>query len=114
MSPEPVYLNNAAAVAAVEESLSESERVRQALIAEGLETPMFDNGLNPQEKYDRIRDMMTQATAYKASITQKYRASGSRNIFWHIIAKSLCASTFFMSNGSLSCIRYHETLAFVL
>lgn len=59
MSPEPVYLNNAA-VAVAEETLSEAERVRQALIAEGLETPMIDNGLSPQQKYDGIRDLMTQ------------------------------------------------------
>ncbi len=59
MSPEPVYLNNAAAVAA-EETLTEAERVRQALIAEGLETPMIDNGLSPQQKYDAIREQMTQ------------------------------------------------------
>jgi GTP cyclohydrolase I len=59
MSPEPVYLNNAAA-AIEEETLSEAERVRQALVAEGLETPMVDNGLSPQQKYDGIRDLMTQ------------------------------------------------------
>ncbi len=58
MSPEPVYLNNAAA-AVEEQPLSEAERVRQALIAEGLETPMIDNGLSPQEKYDAIREQMT-------------------------------------------------------
>ena len=58
MSPEPVYLNNAAAVVA-EPKPSEGELVRQALIAEGLETPMIDNGLSPQEKYDAIREQMT-------------------------------------------------------
>ncbi len=59
MSPEPVYLNNALATES-EESLSEAERVRQALIAEGLETPMVENGLSGQQKYDNIRGLMTQ------------------------------------------------------
>ena len=32
--------------------------VRDTLIRQGLETPMRDNGLSPEEKYDRIRDLM--------------------------------------------------------
>lgn len=59
MSPEPVYLNKAHATVD-EDSLSEAERVRQALIAEGLETPMLENGLSSQEKYDNIRGLMTE------------------------------------------------------
>ncbi|MEE4279889.1 MAG: GTP cyclohydrolase I FolE [Halieaceae bacterium] len=34
----------------------EAERVRAALIRGGLETPMVDNGLDRNEKYERIRD----------------------------------------------------------
>lgn len=37
----------------------EAIRVRDALIANGLETPMQDNGLTPQQKYERIRHLMT-------------------------------------------------------
>ncbi len=59
MSPEPVYLNNAHATVS-EEVLSEAERVRLALIAEGLETPMVENGLSAEQKYDNIRGLMTQ------------------------------------------------------
>ena len=33
--------------------------VRNALLQQGLETPMIDNGLSPQQKYDRIRELMT-------------------------------------------------------
>ena len=58
MSPvDPVYLNSAIAV---ENTVSEAERVRQALIAEGLETPMIENGLSAEEKYDNIRGLMTE------------------------------------------------------
>jgi len=34
----------------------EAERVREALINRGLETPMRENGLSRDEKYERIRD----------------------------------------------------------
>ncbi len=37
----------------------EAMRVRDALLAQGLETPMQDNGLSPQQKYERIRHLMT-------------------------------------------------------
>ena len=35
---------------------AEAQRVREALIARGLETPMVDNGLNSRQKYERIRE----------------------------------------------------------
>ena len=38
----------------------EARMVRDALIEHGLETPMLDNGLSEQQKYDRIRRLMTQ------------------------------------------------------
>lgn len=42
-----------------DEGLSpEALLVRDTLIRQGLETPMRDNGLSPEEKYDRIRDLM--------------------------------------------------------
>lgn len=34
----------------------EAARVRAALIKRGLETPLIENGLNRQQKYERIRD----------------------------------------------------------
>lgn len=37
----------------------EAIRVRDALLINGLETPMQDNGLTPQQKYERIKHLMT-------------------------------------------------------
>lgn len=34
--------------------------VRDTLVRHGLETPMFDTGLSPEQKYHRIRGLMTQ------------------------------------------------------
>jgi GTP cyclohydrolase I len=39
---------------------AEAELVRSALIARGLETPMLDNGLSSQQKYERIKDLMSE------------------------------------------------------
>lgn len=36
----------------------EASLVRDTLIARGLETPMLDNGLNSEQKYERIRALM--------------------------------------------------------
>lgn len=38
----------------------EALRVRAALLAHGLETPMQDNGLSAQQKYERIKGLMTE------------------------------------------------------
>ncbi|MCG7899889.1 MAG: GTP cyclohydrolase I FolE [Candidatus Thiodiazotropha weberae] len=38
----------------------EAALVRDALIEHGLETPMFDNGMSQDQKYDRIRDLMSE------------------------------------------------------
>ena len=38
----------------------EARMVRDALIEHGLETPMLDNGLSERQKYERIRQLMTQ------------------------------------------------------
>ena len=38
---------------------AEAALVRDTLIARGLETPMIENGLTGDQKYDRIRDLMT-------------------------------------------------------
>ena len=37
---------------------AEAILVRNALIAQGLETPMIETGLSPEQKYDRIRGLM--------------------------------------------------------
>jgi len=57
MSVEPFYLTNL--THADNDGLStEAILVRDALIARGLETPMIETGLSPEQKYDRIRDLM--------------------------------------------------------
>ena len=38
---------------------AEAALVRDALVEQGLETPMIDNGLGPRQKYERIRELMT-------------------------------------------------------
>mgnify|MGYP000193376469 CR=1 FL=1 len=43
-----------------DELTPEARMVRDALIEHGLETPMLDNGLSESQKYDRIRQLMTQ------------------------------------------------------
>lgn len=58
MSVEPFYLTNL--TEANNDGLStEAILVRDALIARGLETPMIETGLSPEQKYDRIRDLMS-------------------------------------------------------
>jgi GTP cyclohydrolase I len=37
----------------------EAQRVRDALLARGLETPLVENGLTSRQKYERIRDSFT-------------------------------------------------------
>ncbi len=59
MSPNPVYLRNQPIPETV--SLSpEAILVRDALIERGLETPMIDNGLNADQKYQRIKGLMAE------------------------------------------------------
>ncbi|MEZ5536453.1 MAG: GTP cyclohydrolase I FolE [Thiolinea sp.] len=41
----------------------EAELVRSALLEKGLETPMLDNGLSSQQKYDRIKDLMSEVVS---------------------------------------------------
>ncbi|MES9991292.1 MAG: GTP cyclohydrolase I FolE [Candidatus Thiodiazotropha sp.] len=38
---------------------AEAELVRNALLENGLETPMIENGLNHEQKYERIKSLMT-------------------------------------------------------
>ena len=38
----------------------EAALVRDTLVAQGLETPMIENGLNSEQKYERIKGLMTE------------------------------------------------------
>jgi GTP cyclohydrolase IA len=59
MSSKPVYLKTQQA--SPESQISdEAILVRDALIAQGLETPMLDNGLTPDQKYSRVKDLFTE------------------------------------------------------
>ncbi|MGD8347091.1 MAG: GTP cyclohydrolase I FolE [Lysobacterales bacterium] len=59
MSANPLYLTGRPVT--LDEALSpEAILVRDTLIEHGLETPMIDNGLTADQKYDRIRNLMAQ------------------------------------------------------
>lgn len=59
MSPNPVYLPKTAMFQ--EDQLShEAIMVRNALILQGLETPMIETGLGAEEKYDLISSLMSE------------------------------------------------------
>ncbi|MBT8118113.1 MAG: GTP cyclohydrolase I FolE [Gammaproteobacteria bacterium] len=61
MNPNPVYLNKTQPEPA---ALSEDAiLVRNTLIQQGLETPMIDTGLNPEEKYQRIKELMSDVVS---------------------------------------------------
>lgn len=45
-----------------EDMSPEAQAVRQALVECGLETPLVDNGLTRQQKYERIRDSFKEIT----------------------------------------------------
>lgn len=61
MNPNPVYLNKAQPEPSV---LSEDAiLVRNTLIQHGLETPMIDTGLNAEQKYHRIKELMSDVVA---------------------------------------------------
>ena len=59
MSINPVYLNRPAPQ---QQPLLSPEAilVRNTLIEAGLETPMIETGLSEQQKYERIKDLMTE------------------------------------------------------
>ena len=62
MSANPIYLSKKAP-REFEELSPEAVLVRDTLIERGLETPMIDNGLSPQQKYERIRDLMADVVS---------------------------------------------------
>jgi GTP cyclohydrolase I len=57
MSPNPVYLKKNTDLEPAALS-PEAILVRNTLIEHGLETPMIDTGLSPEQKYQRIRGLM--------------------------------------------------------
>lgn len=57
MKPSPVYLAESSEISA------EAIAVRNKLVESGLETPMIDNGLSSQQKYERIRKLMTDVVS---------------------------------------------------
>jgi GTP cyclohydrolase I len=58
MSINPIYLKPNT-VPQTGELSPEAVLVRDALIEHGLETPMIETGLSEQQKYERIRELMT-------------------------------------------------------
>ncbi|MGB5396895.1 MAG: GTP cyclohydrolase I FolE [Gammaproteobacteria bacterium] len=61
MNPNPVYLSkNQPEHSALSE---DAILVRNTLIQEGLETPMIDTGLNPEQKYQRIKELMSDVVS---------------------------------------------------
>ena len=63
MSPEAIRLSAIAETAAAEKDklLSDEARlVRETLVEHGLETPMIDNGLSAEQKYQRIESLMRE------------------------------------------------------
>lgn len=57
MSPDPIYLKKNSVPEPCTLS-PEAILVRDTLIENGLETPMIDTGLSPEQKYQRIRGLM--------------------------------------------------------
>lgn len=61
MSANPLFIADRSA--STSEALTrEAMLVRDTLIEHGLETPMIDNGLTPDQKYLRIKQLMTEVT----------------------------------------------------
>jgi len=61
MSPNPVYLNKTQPELS---ALSEDAiLVRNTLLQQGLETPMIDTGLNAEQKYQRIKELMSDVVS---------------------------------------------------
>lgn len=61
MSPEAIRLSALAEAATAEKDalLSDEARlVRDTLVSQGLETPMIENGLSAEQKYERIQSLM--------------------------------------------------------
>ena len=42
---------------------TEAEKVREALLEKGLETPMTPSEMNPNQKYNRIKGLLTEVVS---------------------------------------------------
>lgn len=61
MSPEAIRLSALAEAATAEKDAllsGEARLVRDTLVSQGLETPMIENGLSAEQKYERIQSLM--------------------------------------------------------
>lgn len=61
MSPEAIRLSALAEAATAEKDAllsNEARLVRDTLVSQGLETPMIENGLSAEQKYERIQSLM--------------------------------------------------------
>ena len=54
MSSNPIHLSTLINNTAQPPISAEAQSVRDALLEKGLETPIIDNGLSAEEKYQRI------------------------------------------------------------
>jgi len=59
MSANPIFLAKAS-IRDDSELSAEAILVRDALIEQGLETPMVETGMNDEQKYEHIRDLMAE------------------------------------------------------
>ncbi len=59
---DSVKMSSAMRSVKVNEMLDEAVKVRDALIAKGLETPMVDNGLSPEAKQEKLQALFTEVT----------------------------------------------------
>ena len=63
MSTNPVFLAKKSVSSDPTGLSEEALLVRNTLIEHGLETPMIETGLNAQQKYDRIKGLMTEVVS---------------------------------------------------
>ncbi len=74
MSPDPVYLSNTKTQ--TQSGLSEEAiLVRNTLIKHGLETPMIETGLDPEQKYARIKQLMSDVVSTLGRLSLQSAAS---------------------------------------
>ena len=63
MSSNPIHITSLIDTAAITAISDEARSVRDALLEKGLETPLIDNGLSAEEKYQRIKELMTEVVS---------------------------------------------------
>ena len=63
MSSNPIQLSTLINTSRHSAISAEAQCVRDALLEKGLETPLIDNGLSAEEKYQRIRELMAEVVS---------------------------------------------------